>query len=138
MHEDRLQTLIDRADIIDLFSRYAAAIDQRDAARYRSCFTDEVDIETSGTRIEGGRAEEWVELALRAVGVFEGTQHVITNHLITLEGDEAECIATLQAQHWNADVTVAVGGQYTTRLRRTGSEWRIARLEMTVAWARSS
>jgi ketosteroid isomerase-like protein len=138
MHEDPLQALTDRADIIDLFSRYAAAIDQRDASRYRSCFTDEVDIETSGTHIEAGPAEEWVELALRAVGVFEGTQHVITNHLITLDGDEADCIATLQAQHWNADATVVVGGRYTARLRRTGSEWRIARLEMTVAWTRTS
>ena len=138
MRQDALQALIDRADIIDLFSRYAAAIDRRDASRYRSCFTDVVDIETPGTHIEAGPAEEWADLALQAVGVFAGTQHVITNHLITLEGDEAGCVATLQADHWNADGAVTVLGRYTTRLRRTRSGWRIAGLELTVDRTRTS
>ena len=138
MRPDALQALIDRADIIDLFSRYAAAIDRRDASAYRGCFDDVVDIETPGTQIEKGPAEQWAELALRAVGIFDGTQHVITNHLIRLDGDEADCVATLQADHWNADGAVKVFGRYTTRLRRTGSGWRIARLELTVDRSRAS
>jgi 3-phenylpropionate/cinnamic acid dioxygenase small subunit len=133
-----LQALVDRAEIIDLFSRYAAAIDGRDAVLYRSCFTDEVDIETSGTHIQGGPAQEWVDLALRAVGVFEGTQHVITNHRVALDGDEADCVANLQARHWNGEATVSVGGEYTTRLRRTGAGWRIAKLAMRVRWTQAS
>jgi ketosteroid isomerase-like protein len=126
------RALSDRTAIIDLFSGYADAIDRRDAARYRACFTDVVDIETPGTHLQASPAEEWAALALQAVGVFEGTQHVITNHRVTLEGDEADCIATLQAEHWKADGAVTVLGRYTARLRRTGTGWRIAALELTV------
>ena len=129
---DATRDLRDRAEIIDLFSRYADAIDRRDAAGYRACFTDRVAIETPGTHMEDGAAEEWTTLALQAVGVFDGTQHLITNHRVTLEGDEAHCVATLQAEHWNADATVTVLGRYDARLRRAGSEWRISRFELIV------
>lgn len=134
MDESALQELVDRSEIIELFNRYAAGVDGRDAALYRSCFSDRVDIHTSGTDMEQGAAEEWVDLVLRAVGVFEVTQHVITNHRIELDGDVASCVAYLRAQHWNPDGSMMVGGTYATKLRRTEQGWRIASLEMTVGW----
>jgi hypothetical protein len=129
-------SLKDRMDIIEVLSRYAHGIDRRDPILYRSCFADVVDVETSGTSIEQGSADDWAALALRAVGIFEVTQHTITDHLVTLAGDEATCVANLQALHWNPDGSLLVGGYYTNRLVRTDAGWKISRLEMSVTWTK--
>jgi hypothetical protein len=132
MKESTLQELVDRSEIIEVFNRYALGIDGRDAALLRGCFTERVDIQTSGTQMEQEPAQEWVDLALRAVGIFVSTHHVITNHQIELQGHEASCIAYLTANHSSADGAMTVGGRYTTRLQKTLEGWRIARLELTV------
>jgi hypothetical protein len=134
MSDAVLQELLDRSEIVALFNRYAQAIDQRDEALYRGCFCDRVDILTPGTQMDDGDADEWSALAVRAVGVFQVTQHVITNHQITLTGDDASCVAYLRAQHWNPDGSLMVGGTYSTKLRRSDDGWKIARFEMTVSW----
>jgi hypothetical protein len=132
MDEAALQALADRSEIVEVFNRYALGVDGRDAALLRGCFTERVDIQTSGTQMEQEPAEEWVDLALRAVGIFETTQHIITNHRVALEGDEATCIAYLQAYHGSAEGAMTVGGRYTVRLQKTHEGWRIARLELAV------
>jgi len=132
MDEAALQALIDRSEIIELFNRYALGIDGRDAALFRSCFTERVDIQTSGTQMEQEPAQEWVDLALRAVGIFESTQHTITNHHIELQGQEASCIAYLNANHSSREGAMTVLGRYSTRLQKTPQGWRIAGLELTV------
>lgn len=137
MNHAQLQALIDRNDIIDTLSRYAAGIDQRDAALYRSCFTDELEVDVGGS--PGRRtADEWVSQAMNAVSPFQTTQHIITNHTVTIEGDEATCIAYLQAQHWNPENALLVGGYYTDKLVRTADGWRISSLKLTITWTQTS
>ncbi len=138
MNETALQALVDRNEIIDLFSRYATGIDTRDAALYRSCFTDALAWDMMGQGLTEGAADVWVETALNTVQFFATTQHIITNHVIDIDGDEATAVAYLQAQHWNADAATLVGGYYSNRLQRTPEGWKFCRIELKITWTQSS
>ena len=103
MDDARLQLLLDRAEISDVQLRYATGLDSRDWPLFRSCFTDE--IETDFTSVFGGEprkvsADRWTEAARRSLSGLKATQHMITNHVITVAGDDATCIAYVQARHF--------------------------------------
>jgi pantothenate kinase len=140
MDEKKLQTLLDRMEIIDVQTRYATGVDMRDRDLYRSCFTDELDLDMSSmgmgepTKIS---ADLWADQAVSIVGGFQSTQHIITNHVITVDGDKATCVAYLQAQHFNPDRMWTVGGYYTNTLVKTPEGWKISKLKLTGTWTQS-
>ena len=90
--ENKLQFLLDRAAISDVQLRYATGVDMRDWPLYRSCFTDEIDTDFSSVvdrPPQRMKADDWVEFARSTINGMKATQHMITNHVITLDGDEA-------------------------------------------------
>lgn len=137
----RLQLLLDRAEISDVQLRYATGLDSRDWKLFRSCFTDE--IETDFTSVFGGTArkvsaDRWTEAARRSLSGLAGTQHMITNHVITVDGDEATCIAYVQARHFlpndSGDSMQTMFGYYTNRFARTSAGWKIRACKLTLSW----
>ncbi len=141
MDDPRLQELFDRQAISDTVIRYATAIDTRDSALFRSCFTDEVYRDF--TSFAGGQAEAipadlWVAQVEMGLWGFQATQHISTNHVVTLNGDEAVCVSYMQAQHYlpndEMESTVTLGGYYTNTLARTAGGWKIARCVLTITW----
>ena len=74
-----------------------------------------------------------------ALGALTATQHLVTNHLVTIDGDQATCTAAFQATHVLAnphgDPTWTLGGHYRFDLTRTSGGWRIAAVTMTADWA---
>jgi hypothetical protein len=138
MNEDALQTLVDKSEIVDLFNRYATSIDTRDRALYRSCFTEALTWDMMGQGLVEGRADDWVDSALTTVNLFKATQHIITNHTISLAGDSGSAVAYLQAQHWNEDAATLVGGYYSNKLIRSPDGWKICHLELAITWTQNS
>ncbi|MGW0313599.1 nuclear transport factor 2 family protein [Streptomyces flavidovirens] len=75
-----------------------------------------------------------------ALGGYDATQHLITNHLVDIEGDTAVCTAAFQATHRLAtahgSALWTLGGTYRFGLVRTaGHGWRISSVVMTTVWA---
>jgi 3-phenylpropionate/cinnamic acid dioxygenase small subunit len=142
MEKPSLQLLIDRAEISDCQLRYATGLDMRDWKCFRSCFADEIEVDFSS--IFGGdgprkvTADRWTEAARRTIGGLKATQHMITNHVITVDGDKALCIAYVQAQHYlpndQGDNTQTMGGYYTNHFIRTAQGWRIKSCKLTLTW----
>jgi len=69
---------------------------------------------------------------------FENTQHMVTNHLVEVDGDTATCTAQFFAQHIAArpmgDPTLVIAGHYRFGLIRSYSGWRIGSLAITKTW----
>jgi hypothetical protein len=153
---------LDPADadaIVQLSYAYAAGIDHRDWALYRSIFTDSCEFDFSswsGRPAAVLAADDWVAAVRSTNGSFDATQHLMSNHRIHLVDDHtAVGVNELQAQHFFTGETMAafgrpaesvwclLGGHYTNRYVRTGLHeptsdvwqgWRIAACRLTVRW----
>jgi 3-phenylpropionate/cinnamic acid dioxygenase small subunit len=142
MDTQGLQFLLDRAEISDVQLRYATGLDMRDWKLFRSCFADEIEVDFSSVFGGGGprkvTGDRWAEAARRTVGGLQATQHMITNHVITVEGDAALCVAYVQAQHYlpndKGDSTQTMGGYYTNHFIRTAHGWKIKSCKLTLTW----
>jgi hypothetical protein len=63
---------------------------------------------------------------------------MITNHVITIDGDNALCVAYVQARHYlpndNGDSMQSMFGYYTNNFVRTPNGWKIRTCKLTVTW----
>ncbi len=138
---ETLQDLIDRAHISDTVLRYATGIDRRDWPLYRSIFADAVEVDFETWSHEPARiwtAEAWVASVRATLAPFDATSHMLTNHVITLDGDEATLTAHMVALHYFDGETQELGGFYTHRLRREATGWKICRCRLVITWERGS
>lgn len=134
----------DYIEITQLLNTFGTSIDQREWNTYETLFADEVDFDYS--EIEGpkgvftpkkirGSAEEWL-------GAFVATQHVITNHIISIEGDEARCSTHVRAMHLQpnpqGEAFLEIGGHYAGTLVRVKSEWKIKSWKFDMFWSRGN
>jgi 3-phenylpropionate/cinnamic acid dioxygenase small subunit len=136
--------LADRAEIHDVIVRYGWAIDTKDWALLDTCFTDDayVDYSSNPGGVQGPYVEVrgWLEKMMSA---FPVTQHLMSNVLVTLDGDRATC-QTMVTNPQGAATREGplhffyVGGRYDDELVRTSSGWRIARRVETTLWFQGS
>lgn len=136
------QQIQDRLDVIDVCTRMAWHTDRRQWDALAEVFADEVTLDY--TSLAGGAPAQvgcdalvgsWRQL----LGTMTATQHLLGNHLVTVDGDAAECTAQFQATHL-ADMAPGegrwiLGGHYRFGLIRVSGQWRISALTMTVAWS---
>jgi 3-phenylpropionate/cinnamic acid dioxygenase small subunit len=136
-----LETLLDRAALVDVLSSYATGLDARDWQLWRSVFLDQVVFDLSSWSGQPARtldADRVVAAQARIFAELAATQHFITNHRITVDGDRARVLAAMRAEHW-IDTPVPGGGTrytmfgyYDDRLVRTRDGWKIAEMQLNV------
>ncbi|MCV7281144.1 nuclear transport factor 2 family protein [Mycolicibacterium flavescens] len=126
----------DKIQITEVLIRYATGIDTKDWALFRTCWTDEVDIDYGdlGTFTDAGAFTELMEQIHGGMGP---TYHRISNVAITLDGDRATARsyvhAVLMAVPGDANSWIDALGHYDDELTRTSEGWRITKRATNIA-----
>ncbi len=126
------QYLADRTAIMDVMIRYGTSVDAREMDRYRSCFTDDVTVVGYGAESMNG-ADAYLAYVIAALENFTGTQHLMGNQVVDLNGDFASVRTEVQATHFpkdDPDAVMTLWATYVDDMARVDGEWRIRRHEL--------
>ena len=124
----------DRRQLQDVMLSYAAAVDDRDMARYRACFADDVEIVGFGEAVVNG-ADTWTASVESQLEAFSATQHLMSPQLAKVSGDAASARTDVQALHVLKDgdgAMFTLWATYLTNFIRTADGWKIARHELVI------
>ncbi|MDQ4213664.1 nuclear transport factor 2 family protein [Microbacterium capsulatum] len=129
----------DRAAIHRLVLEYCRAVDRGDDAGVRAVYApDGVDHHTGFS----GPADDYVAWLRERIAVFDGTMHLVGNHLAELNGDHAVAETYGTAVHWGSPHddparNFTSGFRYLDHLRRDPEGWRIVERFAVREWTRS-
>jgi len=114
--------------------------DLRDFKALRECFSDTVEVDyqsLSGAPAAPVKADQLMEAWRPVAQSFKSTQHMISNHLITVGQHEATCLSQVSATHYLPQAPGGefwiVQGLYTHTLVRLEDGWRISKMKLTVS-----
>jgi hypothetical protein len=136
---DPVQELLDKQAVYEVVLRYCRGIDRLDLEAVRDCYhPDGVDHHTGFS----GPRDDYVRWVGEGLGRFEGTMHVVANHLVELDGDVAFSETYGNAHHWGSPpddpgLNFVSGFRYVDRLERRAGVWRIAERHAVREWTRA-
>ena len=134
--------LEDRLEIIELVGRLSLTIDAKDWDAMGQLFTETVYHDR--TSLTGGEpytapVAQFVDGWRQTLQAMDAVHHLISNHVISVAGDEATCTANMQGTHVLANPSGGdmwtVGGRHVYQLKRTQDGWRISGLTFSLQWA---
>lgn len=138
-------TFEDFNEIVRRRYEYAMGIDTRDFELLRSVFTEEIAMdfeEYSGQPATVLKADDWVAGCKVLFTGLDATQHVMTNPMVDINGDEATCRMYMKAEHFlqndQGNDDFALGGYYTDRLVRVDGRWLICAVTLKLFWNRGN
>ena len=124
----------DRRQLQDVMLSYAAAVDDRDMARYRACFAEDAEIIGFGEETVTG-ADAWTASVESQLDAFSSTQHLMSPQLAAITGDTASARTDVQALHVLRDGNGAMftlWATYLTDFVRKEDGWKISRHELVI------
>lgn len=117
-------------------------VDARDWDGLLPLFADEVAVDY--TSLNGGEPATMPPADLiggwrQLLEPLDATQHLLGLLSVSLDGDHATCACNVTATHVRSNASGGphwtVGGRYDFGLTRSGGDWRITALTLTVRWA---
>ena len=126
----------DKSQIAEVLIRYATGIDFKDWTLFRTCWTDEVDIDY-GDLGKFTDADAFTTLMTQLHGGMGQTYHRISNLVIDVDGDRATARsyvhALLMAIPGDPASWVDALGHYDDELVRTPGGWQICKRTTHIA-----
>ena len=144
MAQDRIAELINKFEITSIVNDYFRALDENklDARHFASILTPQARVtRPNGASLIG--PEEISASHQKSFTRFEGSQHFVTGHDISLDGSTATVRANLIAMHmWQGSKTDAnkldnffiAGGVIHATLTQSDGQWRISEMSNAVLW----
>jgi 3-phenylpropionate/cinnamic acid dioxygenase small subunit len=117
------------AEIANLLYRYAEYMDGGDFAGAASLFEHaELHVGEGATTDAAGMLRFWTDLVVRYPDGTPRTKHVVTNPIISVDGDTATCRSyyTVLQQTDDFSLQVIVSGRYHDRFERVEGGWRFS------------
>ena len=124
--------LKDRLAITDVVNSMGTLADLGDYDQLQQLFTDEVTVDYTSLfpgEVQNISSEQLMTQWQSTLPGFDATQHLITNHQITIDGDEANAVAYVRATHKLGDEMWVVGGYYVDELVRTDEGWKLKAIQ---------
>lgn len=137
-----MNALIDRADLIELMSRYADIADLKEFTELPGLvFTDPLTLDfesVAGIPPTTTPLAGYIEILRASFAPYTATHHAITGHVVDIDGDSATIHAHVRAEHWLPDELAGGGpnrwlvvGFYDNEAVRTADGWRLNRVKLT-------
>ncbi|MET8651127.1 nuclear transport factor 2 family protein [Nocardia aurea] len=130
----RLESLLDRQDILDALTRFSRGMDRFDRELFLSAFHTDATI-AAGDYV-GGPTDlyDWAS-AMHETGQV-ATHHNLLNHTVDLDGDTAHAETYYLFVGRNRDESNWIaGGRYIDRLEKRDGQWRIALRTNVIEWS---
>jgi hypothetical protein len=144
MDQDRTTELINKSEITSIVNSYFRALDEKnfDPQHFASIFTPQAKVtRPNGASMTG--PEEISASHAKSFIRFEGSQHFVAGHDISLDGSTANVRANLIAMHmWQGSKTDAnkldnffvAGGVIHATLMQSNGQWKISQMSNAVLW----
>ena len=124
--------LRDRLAITDVVNSMGTFADLGRYDQLQQLFTDEVTVDYTSLfpgEVQNIKREQLMTQWQSVLSGFDATQHLITNHQITINGDKAKAIAYVRATHKLGDEMWVVGGYYVDELVQTDEGWKLKAIQ---------
>jgi hypothetical protein len=132
----QLRHHLDRQAVADVTIAYCWALDRHEFELLRGVFLPDATARLGDEECDG--IDAIMARISRALSPLDDSQHIISNHEVTIDGDTATSRCYLHAQHVRhaaeGGATFVVAGRYEDRLERTPAGWRIRRRVLTTMW----
>lgn len=130
----------DIVELNQLAFRYAAAVDACDVAMFERVFTADARLHSYHPGAEQPFADLTGHAQLAAIpntmrGMYRATTHMMTNHLVEVDGDEATGSVLCTARHLEGETAINVIIRYVDRYAKAGGAWRIADRAIRFLWS---
>jgi len=135
-----IEQVVAESEIREVHARYCRSADRMDFDLYRTCFHPDAVLKFS---FFTGSVDEFIQMAKESLARYALTTHFAGNSLIKVDGDSAACeFYTLATHRIAADDNgperdYAASVRYIDRMERRDGEWRIARRQCMLDWART-
>ena len=137
--EGEERDLCARRDIHDALCRYMRGQDRLDPILHRSAFHDDAWVDCG---LMQGSADDFVAFAQGFLADLEGSQHIIGQAQISVNGDAASGEVYFFAWHRvhqdGTPTDLIVAGRYVDEYACKNGDWRISRRREIVDWAKTS
>jgi uncharacterized protein (TIGR02246 family) len=125
----RLQRLLDKEEIAGVLTEYGRSLDARDFATYSSLFASDGEWVGGFGTVKGPAAiKALMEKTLGTGGNKSGNYHLLSNFVITVNGDTATAWSRWTfVQPGERGATIAQAGRYEDQLVRENGAWKFKR-----------
>ncbi len=126
----------DVKEIIDCTIKYCWALDKKDWKSLSQVFISDAYAKYGLTEHRG--IESIVDKCKKSLTPLDASHHMVSNHVVAIDGDNATCMCYFQAQHVRESASggsnFIIAGTYEDELLRVNGNWKITSRVLTKVW----